>query len=194
MQSATKHKLSEAEQRRWQFRVYDNAAQDAAAKADEAAREKRRQRNHSKISALMSIFCIFLMSMGYMVMTTQVTVVGYEINQRIADIETLGNENARLLLEIEMATSPDKVASYAEEHFNMVSATEESVIYYDPGVAVAYGSGENGMAVETAALGYGSVEVLETGAESKLSDKFGTIWQMLAGIGGSNVQVGETTE
>ncbi|MBQ3180194.1 MAG: hypothetical protein IJB55_02455, partial [Firmicutes bacterium] len=113
MQSTAKRKPSEAEQRRREFRVYKNSANDAADRQQQAAREKRRRRNQAKISGLMSVFCVFLMSMAYMVMTTQVTVVGYEINQRIADIDELRNENARLLLEIETATSPEKVASYA---------------------------------------------------------------------------------
>lgn len=194
MQSTAKRKPSEAEQRRREFRVYKNSANDAADRQQQAAREKRRRRNQAKISGLMSVFCVFLMSMAYMVMTTQVTVVGYEINQRIADIDELRNENARLLLEIETATSPEKVASYAAEHFNMVSATEESVIYYDHTADASYGMSSNGMAIETAALGYGSVEVLEAGAEDKLTETFGTIWKMLAGTGGSNMQVGESAE
>lgn len=194
MQSVAKLKVNEAELRRRQFRVYDNEAKKAAGRADEAARAKRRQRNHAKISVLMSVFCIFLMIMAYMVMNTQITVAGYEINQRVADINELSNENARLLLEIEMATSPEKVAGYAAEHFNMVSASEESVIYYDPERTVTYAALDSGMAIENAALGYGSVEVLEAGAENKLLDTFGTIWNVLAARGSNSVQVGEAAE
>lgn len=184
----------EAELRRRQFRLYDNTAEaDAAAKAAEAEKSERIRHNRAMVSGILSVFCVFLMSMAYMVMTTQITTVGYEINRCIADIESLKNENARLLLEIETATSPEKVASYAEEHFNMVSPNEETVLYYDPGTEVTY-SVANGMAIETAALGYGSVEIIDAGEENKLTETFGNIWKMLAGTGGSSVQVGASAE
>ena len=116
-----------------------------------------------------------------MMLNTQITMLGYEINKTMAAIDSLSNDNAKLLLEIETATSPEKVNAYAMEHFNMVAATEDSVVDYQ----VA----NNGMAMDPAVLGYGSVEVLEQDSEKNILDTISSLWRSFT-TDDRNVQVG----
>ncbi|HIU09646.1 MAG TPA: hypothetical protein IAB00_00100 [Candidatus Avidehalobacter gallistercoris] len=189
MQAATaKRNMTEAERRRYAFRVYEHAGDDMAearAKAKQQAAANRR----AKVNLMVGVFAVFLLSMGYMLLNTQVTVIGYEINQQMAANNELANDNTRLVLEIEQATSPEKVAGFAVEHFNMVTATDESVIYYDAAAAGnTAGNIRTGMAVDQAALGFGTLEVIDEGGSESLIESIGTFLQQLTS--GSGVQLG----
>lgn len=180
--------MTEAERRRYAFRVYEHAGDDMAearAKAKQQAAANRR----AKVNLMVGVFAVFLLSMGYMLLNTQVTVIGYEINQQMAANNELANDNTRLVLEIEQATSPEKVAGFAVEHFNMVTATDESVIYYDAAAAGnTAGNIRTGMAVDQAALGFGTLEVIDEGGSESLIESIGTFLQQLTS--GSGVQLG----
>lgn len=189
MQAATaKRSMTEAERRRYAFRVYENA-DDAMAEAKAKARQQAAADRRAKVKLLFGVFAVFLLGMGYMLLNTQVTVIGYEINQQMAANDELANDNTRLVLEIEQATSPEKVAGFAVEHFNMVAATEDSVIYYDTAAAGnTAGNIRTGMAVDQAALGFGTLEVIDDGGSESLIESIGTFWQQLTSGGG--VQLG----
>lgn len=180
MQSAAERKLSEAEIRRHTLRVYEGRNEEerqTEIKAAERARiaELRRSRMH----LLLGICLSFALIMGYMVLNTQVTVIGYEINRQMEANDDLHNENTRLLLQIEQATSPEKVANFAAEHFNMVTPTENSVIYYSKSdlADTETKTVRTGMAIDSKSIGYGSVEVVNEG-------ETGGIWGMLASLWG----------
>lgn len=186
MQSAVKRKLSEAELRRRALRVYEGSQDDEERQAEIRRAERRRTAGvrRLKVQLVGSIFAIFLLSMGYMVLNTQVTVIGYEINQQMTANDDLQNENTRLVLEIEQATSPEKVAGFAAEHFNMVAATEDSVIYYDPAeLGNTAPTLQTGMAVDAKSLGYGSLEVLEDTGGDGLLGKLSAFWDNLSSAG-----------
>lgn len=164
MQSAAQRKLSEAEIRRRALRVYQgNADEERLAEIKAAEKKRRAAVRRTKVQLVCSIFSVFLLCMGYMYLNTQVTVTGYEINKQMAANTELQNENTRLILEIEQATSPEKVAGFATEHFNMVTPTEDAVIYYDEArLAQAETPAlRTGMTTDAKSLGFGSVEVIE---------------------------------
>jgi cell division protein FtsL len=189
LQTATKQGLTDAEERRSQFQVYES---DAGSEEVQQTRKKKLHRS-SKVEMLICVLLIFLMSMGYMLLNTQVTYIGYEINKQMAAIDELSNDNARLLLEIEQATSPEKVAAYAEEHFNMVVASDSNVIYYSGSETTdsVTRMADSGMSVDSVALGSGSVEVLESGTENKLIEAFGALWESIkGGVSSTGVQLG----
>ena len=186
LQTAYKYKPTEAEQRRAEFRVYESGAESDKQKA---LKKRRRLRFRQRAQVLASVFLIFMMSMGYMMLNTQITMLGYEINKTMAAIDSLSNDNAKLLLEIETATSPEKVNAYAMEHFNMVSATEDSVVYYEKSLQNDYQVANNGMAMDPAVLGYGSVEVLEQDSEKNILDAISSLWRSFT-TDDRNVQVG----
>ena len=189
MQTATaERRMTEAERRRYAFRVYEQ--DEALAAAKERAKAQAAAEAHVKVKLLAAVFAVFLLGMGYMVLNTQVTVIGYEINQQMAANDELANENTRLLLAIEQATSPEKVAGYAVEHLNMVTATEDSVIYYDAAeTAAAATAVRTGMAVDQAALGYGTLEVIDDGTSDGFLGSISAFWQKITSGGG--VQVGQ---
>ena len=159
-------------------------------------KKRKKLRFRQRAQVLASVFLIFMMSMGYMMLNTQITMLGYEINKTMAAIDSLSNDNAKLLLEIETATSPEKVNAYAMEHFNMVAATEDTVVYYEETPDYDYQLGPNGMAMDPAVLGYGSVEVLEQNNDNNFIETISSLWGSLTGkdggeaSGGGNVQVG----
>lgn len=191
MQSTAEKSLSEAEIRRRALRVYEGN-RDEERLAEERA--KRRARNaelyRSRMELLLSICVCFGLIMGYMVLNTQVTTVGYEINKQMVANDELHNENTRLLLQIEQATSPDKVATFAAEHFNMVAATEDSVIYYDKGDVSDSGARtvRTGMAIDSQSIGYGSVEVVESGESEGWLGMLASLWEQISA--GGTVSVG----
>lgn len=187
--AAAKRKMSEAEKRRYAFRIYEHTG-DAMAEARARAGQQAAADRRAKLKLLAGVFAVFLLGMGYMLLNTQVTVIGYEINQQMAANDELANDNTRLLLEIEQATSPEKVAGFAVEHFNMVTATEDSVIYYDASAAgnTPAGNVRTGMAVDQAALGFGTLEIIDDGGSESLIDSIGTFWRHLTDGGG--VQLG----
>ena len=192
MQTAAKHKLNEAELRRLALRVYDGE-KDKERQAAVAAAERRHaaEMRRARFQVVFSIFTVFLLCMGYMYLNTQVTVVGYEINKQMAANVDLENENTRLVLQIEQATSPEKVAGYAAEHFNMVTATDDSVIYYDTAAmasADAMPTVRTGMAVDAKSIGSGSVEVLEDEGTEGFLATLGSLWEQLAG--GDRIMLG----
>jgi cell division protein FtsL len=190
LQTATKQGMTDAEERRSQFKVYET---EAESEEMQQPRRKRKLHHNSKVEMLVCVILIFMMSMGYMLLNTQVTYIGYEINKQMAAIDELSNDNARLLLEIEQATSPEKVAAYAEEHFNMVAASDDNIIYYsesDTGDSVIR-MADSGMSVDPVALGSGSVEIVESGTENKLIEAFGALWESIkGGVGSTGVQLG----
>lgn len=187
LQSAVNSKLTEAEQRRRALQVYEKTPAEAA--EIEAQKEHAAELRRSRISLLCGISLVFALCMGYMLLNTQVTVIGYEINRQMAANNDLANDNTRLLLEIEQATSPEKVASFAMEHFNMVTATEDSVIYYDAGAVYDDAPAmRTGMAVDEAVLGFGTVEVLAETEDSGFIQTFGNFWQQITSGGG--IQLG----
>ena len=194
MQTAYKYQPTEAEIRRAQFKVYE-----ANSESDKSIMQRKRKklRFRQRAQVLFSVFLIFMMSMGYMMLNTQITMLGYEINKTMTAIDSLSNDNAKLLLEIETATSPEKVNAYAMEHFNMVAATEDTVVYYEETPNYDYQLGANGMAMDPTVLGYGSVEVLESNTDNNFIDTISSLWHSFTGNdsgnaddGGGNVQVG----
>jgi len=195
LQTAYNYELTEAEQRRAEFKVYSSGSE-----GDKSIIKKKRRklRFRQRARVLVSVFMIFMMSMGYMMLNTQITMLGYEINKTMAAIDSLSNDNAKLLLEIETATSPEKVNAYAMEHFNMVAATEDSVVYYEESPGYDYQLAASGMAIDPAVLGYGSVEVLEQDSGNNFIDTISSFWRSLTSgnnsgaNGASNVQVGMT--
>lgn len=191
MQSTAERKLSEAEIRRRALRVYEGNREDerlAEKKAAERARLAELRR--SRMELLMCICVCFGLIMGYMVLNTQVTTVGYEINKQMQANDELHNENTRLLLQIEQATSPEKVANYASEHLNMVNPSEDSVIYYSQTDVADSGDKvlRTGMAIDTQSIGYGSVEVVESGENAGLLGMLGSLWEQIST--GNTVSVG----
>ena len=187
MQSVETSRLTEAEQRRRSLRVYEKSAAEAA--EIEAQKQRAAEQRRSKISLLCGISLVFALCMGYMLLNTQVTVIGYEINRQMAANNDLANDNTRLLLEIEQATSPEKVAAFAMEHFNMVAATEDSIIYYDAGAVYDEAPAmRTGMAVDETVLGFGTVEVLAETEDSGIIQTFGNFWQQITSGGG--IQLG----
>lgn len=183
MQSAAEKKLSEAEIRRRALRVYEGRQDDerqAEIKAAEKARavELRRSRIHLVLGICMS----FALIMGYMVLNTQVTVIGYEINRQMVSNDDLHNENTRLLLQIEQATSPEKVASFAAEHFNMVTPTEESVIYYSKSelAGTETKTVRTGMTIDSKSIGYGNVELINEGESGGLLGMLASLWEQIS--------------
>lgn len=195
MQTAVKRQPSEAELRRAEFKVYEGRDGVKAKKQQDARREQRRLRFQQRAKVLFAVFGLFLMSMSYVFLTTQTTMLGYEINKQIALNDELNNDNARLMLEIEMATSPEKVNEYAEQHLNMVAATEDSVVYYDTNAKPVVRTANSGMAVETAAIGYGSVEVVEPGKKNSLVEAIGSFFGSLVsrdGAGDNTDNTGDT--
>lgn len=184
MQSAAERKLSEAEIRRHALRVYEGRNEEerqTEIKAAERARiaELRRSRMH----LLLGICLSFALIMGYMVLNTQVTVIGYEINRQMEANDDLHNENTRLLLQIEQATSPEKVASFAAEHFNMVTPTEDSVIYYSKSdlADTETKNVRTGMAIDSKSIGYGSVEVVNEGETGGILGMLASLWGQISG-------------
>lgn len=192
MQTAYKYQPTEAELRRAEFKLYESGTESAKS-TNQKKRRKLRFRQRAKV--LVSVFMIFMMSMGYMMLNTQITMLSYEINKTMAAIDSLSNDNAKLLLEIETATSPEKVNAYALEHFNMVAATEDTVVYYEENPSYDYQMGDSGMAIDPAVLGYGSVEVLEQkDSDNNFINTISSLWHSFRGNNsadsGGNVQVG----
>ena len=85
LQTAYKYKPTEAEQRRAEFRVYESGAESDKQKA---LKKRRRLRFRQRAQVLASVFLIFMMSMGYMMLNTQITMLGYEINKTMAAIDS----------------------------------------------------------------------------------------------------------
>ncbi len=192
MQTAYKYQPTEAELRRAEFKVYESGAESAKSISQ---KKRRKLRFRQRAQVLVSVFMIFMMSMGYMMLNTQITMLGYEINKTMAAIDSLSNDNAKLLLEIETATSPEKVNAYALEHFNMVAATEDTVVYYEENPGYDYQVGASGMAMDPAVLGYGSVEVLDQkDSDNNFINAISSLWSSLksgnSADSGGNVQVG----
>ena len=74
MQTAYKYQPTEAEIRRAQFKVYE-----ANSESDKSIMQKKRKklRFRQRAQVLFSVFLIFMMSMGYMMLNTQITMLGY---------------------------------------------------------------------------------------------------------------------
>lgn len=183
MQSAAERKLSYTEVHRPALRVYEGRREEerlAEIKAAEKARAAELRR--SRMQLLLGICLSFALIMGYMVLNTQVTVIGYEINQQMVNNDDLHNENTRLLLQIEQATSPEKVANFAAEHFNMVTPTEESVIYYDKNdlAGAETKTVRTGMAIDSKSIGYGNVEVVTEGESGGLLGMLASLWGQIS--------------
>lgn len=190
MQTAAERKPSEAEMRRRALRLVDGTAEAERLAAEKAAQRARNaELRRSRMQLLASICVCFALIMGYMMLNTQVTTVGYEINQQMAANDDLRNENTRLLLQIEQETSPEKVSKFAEEHFNMVTPTEDSVIYYsrenmakaDTKVA------RTGMAIDSQSIGYGTLEVVEEADSSGLLGMLASLWEQISAGGAISV-------
>lgn len=185
MQSAAQRQLSEAELRRLALRVYDgkqSEAQNTAAKAaKEAEAIKAAEARSLKIQLLVCIAALFVLIMGYMFINTQVTMIGYEINKQVKLNDELQNENNRLVLQIEQATSPEKVATFAAEHFNMVSPTEETVIYYDTTNWQTESAPvvRTGMAVDAKSIGYGTLELVDDDESGGLLGMLGSLIEQI---------------
>lgn len=190
MQTAAERKPSEAEMRRRALRLVDGTVEAERLAAEKAAQRARNaELRRSRMQLLASICVCFALIMGYMMLNTQVTTVGYEINQQMAANDDLRNENTRLLLQIEQETSPEKVSKFAEEHFNMVTPTEDSVIYYsredmakaDTKVA------RTGMAIDSQSIGYGTLEVVEEADSSGLLGMLASLWEQISAGGAISV-------
>lgn len=190
MQTAAERKPSEAEMRRRALRVLSNSADDERLAAEKAARRARNaELRRSRMQLLASVCVCFGLIMGYMMLNTQVTTVGYEINQQMAANDDLHNENTRLLLQIEQETSPEKVSKFAEEHFNMVTPTEESVIYYsreDMAKANARVV-HTGMAIDSQSIGYGTLEVVDEPDSAGLLNMLASLWEQISAGGAISV-------
>ncbi len=185
MQSAAQRQLSEAELRRLALRVYDGKQSEAQSTAAKAAKEaeaiKAAEARSLKIQLLVCIAALFVLIMGYMFINTQVTMIGYEINKQVKLNDELQNENNRLVLQIEQATSPEKVATFAAEHFNMVSPTEETVIYYDTTNWQTESAPvvRTGMAVDAKSIGYGTLELVDDDESGGLLGMLGSLIEQI---------------
>lgn len=190
MQSTAERTLSEAEIRRRALRVYEGKREEERLAEEKAARRARNaELARSRMQLLLSICVAFGLIMGYMVLNTQVTTVGYEINKQMQANEDLHNENTRLLLQIEQATSPEKVATYASENLNMVNPSESSVIYYSKN-AVAKADDKvvrTGMAIDSKSIGYGTLEVVDESEGAGLLGMLASLWEQISTGGAVSV-------
>lgn len=191
MQSTAERTLSEAEIRRRALRVYEGKREEERlAEAKAARRARNAELARSRIQLLLSICVAFGLIMGYMVLNTQVTTVGYEINKQMQANEDLHNENTRLLLQIEQATSPEKVATYASENLNMVNPSESSVIYYSKNIVATTDDKvvRTGMAIDSKSIGYGTLEVVDESESTGLLGMLASLWEQIST--GGTVSVG----
>lgn len=191
MQTAAERQPSEAEMRRRALKVLSGNADDERLAAEKVAQRARNaELRRSRMQLLASICVCFALIMGYMMLNTQVTTVGYEINQQMAANDDLRNENTRLLLQIEQETSPEKVSKFAEEHFNMVTPTEKSVIYYSREDMAKADTKvvRTGMAIDSQSIGSGTLEIVEEADSSGLLGMLASLWEQIST--GSAISVG----
>lgn len=123
---------------------------------------KMKKQHARRVDSLVLVVGIFIMCLTYTVMQAQVTSVGSEINKKQTEIASLENENNRLQLEIQTATSPEAIATYAEENLNMTLAKEDQIIYYsDDQVDLASYTMASAMSVVEGGMGEGTVSIVE---------------------------------
>ncbi len=135
---------------------------------------KIKKQHNKRVDSLMLVIGIFVMCLAYTFMQAQVTSTGSEINKLQTQIASMENENNRIQLEIQTATSPDAIAAYAAENFDMTLAKEGQIIYYnDEQVGSGAYTVASAMSVVETGMGEGSVNIVED--ENKLLGIIGEI-------------------
>lgn len=123
---------------------------------------KMKKQHARRVDSLVLVIGIFIMCLTYTIMQAQVTSIGSEINKVQTQIASIENENNRLLLEIQTATSPEAIATYAEENLNMTLAKEDQIIYYsDDQVDSSSYTMASALSVVESGMGEGSVSIVE---------------------------------
>lgn len=98
---------------------------------------KKQQVKRVKVRVTATVIAIFLIALAYTAMEAQITMYGYEINSTKLAIADIENTNAKLLLQVEELSSPQRIANYAITQLGMVQPTSDHILYKKVGMDIA---------------------------------------------------------
>jgi len=99
--------------------------------------QKMKRKVRYQVKTVAAVLVIFSFGLLYTATESRVTTYGYEINQLKQSITETENANARVLLEIEELSSPERISTYATEALGMVKPQDGYIQYVDSSAIVA---------------------------------------------------------
>ncbi|MDD2569251.1 MAG: hypothetical protein PHN47_00345 [Clostridia bacterium] len=131
--------------------------------------QKKERNKRVKFRITFTVVAILLVALTYTAMEAKITMYGYEINTTKLAIADIENDNAKLLLQVEELSSPERIAAYAVTELGMVQPTADHILYKEisseiavtGNAMVAEAKASSGMDTVVPTSAAASIEVIE---------------------------------